>query len=123
MVGVSPAGPPSPALRGAAVDLLELDDLVDLGAHGDVGHALEYAFHHHRHAVLRGHLLRLAQRALELLRVGHAQGLANAASIHAKHSSGTGCASAAAPARELTGPDFRKISKIPAPNGHSLLLN
>ena len=50
----------------AAVDCLELVDLVDLGAHRDVGDALEHALDDHRHAVRRGHGLREAQRGFDM---------------------------------------------------------
>jgi DNA-binding transcriptional LysR family regulator len=36
------------ALRRTAVDSFEFLDVVNVGAHGDVGHTLQYAFHHHR---------------------------------------------------------------------------
>src|SRR3954447_805506 len=39
-------------LRVEAEDLLELVDVADLGAHGDVGHALEDELHHDRDLVL-----------------------------------------------------------------------
>jgi hypothetical protein len=54
-VSFTPAGRPSQALAAfgvAAVDFLELVDLVDLGAHRDVGHLLQDHLDDHRHAVL-----------------------------------------------------------------------
>ena len=44
----APGRPPG-AGRAMAGDRLELVDLVDLGAHRDVGHLLEDHLHHHRH--------------------------------------------------------------------------
>ena len=51
-----------------AEDLLELVDVVDLGAHGDVGDALQDEFHHDRHLVLLHQWLRLGEGLLELVR-------------------------------------------------------
>src|SRR5258708_29239770 len=57
-------------------DLLELDDVVDLGTHRDVGNSFEYELDHHRNAVFRHQLARRRESRLRVLRVGDADGLA-----------------------------------------------
>ena len=55
----------------ALSELLELDDLVDLGAHGDVRHPLEDHFDDHRHLVLASSRSAPARkRAAMLVRLG-----------------------------------------------------
>src|SRR5262245_40757829 len=56
--------------------LLELDDVVDLGAHGDVGDALEDELDHDRHLVFLHPLPRGGERRLRLMRIGDADRLA-----------------------------------------------
>src|SRR3569623_286838 len=56
-------------------DLLELDDNVDLGAHGNVGHALENELDHHRHLKLLHPFAGLREGSLRILRIADADRL------------------------------------------------
>src|SRR3569623_357464 len=56
-------------------DLLELDDIVDLGAHGNVGHALENELDHHRHLKLLHPFAGLREGSLRILRIADADRL------------------------------------------------
>ena len=56
--------------------LLELDDVVDLGPHRDVGDAFENELDDDRHAVLRHQFARRRKRRLRVLRIGDADRLA-----------------------------------------------
>src|SRR5260370_27060683 len=48
-------------------DLLELDDVVDLSAHRDVGHAFEDELDHHRHTILLHQSARGRESRLRIL--------------------------------------------------------
>src|SRR5882672_745186 len=69
-------------VRLAGGELLEFHHVVDLGAHCDIGHALENDLDHHRHLILRHPGLGLLDGRRDLFLLVHADRLASESFDH-----------------------------------------